>query len=81
MPNDLLGVALMRTAFHPDNGPLSDKDALPAERQATSDLFAGAIGLFKNPSSHRRVQYDDAGEAAEMIIFANCLIRILERVR
>ena len=81
LPDDLLGVNLMRTAFHPDNGPLSDKDALPAERQATSDLFAGAIGLFKNPSSHRRVQYGDAASAAEMILFANCLIRILERVR
>ncbi len=52
---DLIGVNLMRRAFNSEGGLLSDMEALPAERQATADLFAGSIGLFKNPSSHRRV--------------------------
>lgn len=81
LPDNLLGRDLMRTAFHPETGPLADKDALSAERQATSDLFAGSIGLFKNPSSHRRVNYDDAAEAAEMILFANHLLRIVGRCK
>ncbi|MDD5546875.1 MAG: TIGR02391 family protein [Candidatus Omnitrophica bacterium] len=79
LPDDLLGVNLMRTAFNPDNGRLTDVDSLPAERQATSDLFAGSIGLFKNPSSHRKVNLSDPNEAAEIILFANYLLRIIDR--
>src|SRR4051794_41082455 len=48
---------------------LSDPTALDAEKQALSDLFAGAIGSYKNPSSHRHVTLD-ATEAAEMIFLA-----------
>jgi len=79
LPADLVGVNLMRRAFNQEDGPLSDMEALPAERQATSDLFAGSIGLFKNPSSHRRVKLDDASEAAEIILFANYLLRLVDR--
>ena len=33
----------MRSAFHEDTGPLTDKSAERSERQARSSLFAGAI--------------------------------------
>jgi hypothetical protein len=36
-------------------GPLTDKGVEPGERQARSDLFAGAIGSYKNSQSHRDV--------------------------
>lgn len=81
LPDDLLGVALMRKAFNTDNGLLTDMDSLPAERQATSDLFAGSIGLFKNPSSHRKVNLNEPSEAAEMILFANYLLRLVDRCK
>ncbi|MDR3554956.1 MAG: TIGR02391 family protein [Syntrophobacteraceae bacterium] len=74
-----LGTTLMRDAFKPGKGPLSDPARVPAESQAISDLFAGAIGLFKNPGSHRDVDYEDPAEAAELIILADLLIRIAER--
>jgi len=33
--------------FHPDTGPLTDKNAPKPEREALSFLFAGAIGSYK----------------------------------
>lgn len=75
---DDYGVKLMRDALHPDTGPLRDSTVVRrGERQALSDLFAGAIGSYKNPHSHRNVPLD-ADEAAEMIILASHLLKIVD---
>lgn len=77
LTNSDYGVDLMRKAFNIDNGKLSKMTLAKGERQAMSDLFAGAIGLFKNPSSHRDVKLDDPSEAAEIILFASYLLRLI----
>jgi uncharacterized protein (TIGR02391 family) len=73
-----IGVPLMRKAFDPENGPLTDKATEKGEREARSSLFAGAIGSYKNPHSHRNVALDDPDEAAEIILLANHLLRIVD---
>jgi uncharacterized protein (TIGR02391 family) len=73
-----IGKDLMRTAFDISGGPLTDMATERAERQARSDLFGGAIGSYKNPHSHRNVALDDPKEAAEIIMLANHLLRIVD---
>jgi Protein of unknown function (Hypoth_ymh) len=41
-------------------------------------LFWGAIGVFKNPTSHRPVNYDDPTVAAEAVLLADLLLRMLD---
>lgn len=71
------GTDLMRKAFHIDNGNLTDQNQPRAEKQACSDLFAGAIGYCKNPASHREVEIT-AEEAVELITLASYLLRIVD---
>lgn len=75
--NDL-GTDLMRKAFHEDSGPLTDKSVEKSERQARSALFAGAIGSYKNPHSHREVNLNEPDEALEIVLLANHLLRIVD---
>jgi uncharacterized protein (TIGR02391 family) len=73
-----IGVTLMRKAFNTEDGPLTNKSEVSAEKQALSDLFAGAIGLYKNPHSHRNVPLNQSIEAAELIILASHLLNIVD---
>lgn len=74
---DDIGIKLIRKAFHEEKRPLTDTNLPIPERQALANLFAGAIGLYKNPHSHRDVDIK-AEEAAEMIILASHLLKIVD---
>lgn len=73
-----LGPKLMRKAFEVDSGPLTDMSRVPGERQGMSDLFAGAMALYKNATSHRNIALADAHEAIEIIMLASHLLRIVD---
>lgn len=75
--NSFIGTKLMRKAFDLDEGPLTEDGVEKSECQAMSDLFAGAIGLYKNPSSHRDVDLDPR-TAADVMTLASHLLRIVD---
>jgi len=79
-PTDI-GVPLMRKAFDKNNGPLTDMSQPEAEREALAHLFAGAIGSYKNPHSHRTVSITDPVEVREMVMLASHLLRIVDSRR
>jgi len=74
-----IGVNLMRDAFKA-GGPLADSALDGGEQDATMALFWGAIGVFKNPTSHRQVDYNDSTQAAEVVLFADLLLRMLDDI-
>lgn len=71
------GVKLMTRAFK-DGGALRDTSAEGGEQVAMMNLFQGAIGVFKNPPSHRQVDYDDPTLASEVVLLADLLLRLLD---
>jgi len=76
--DNVVGVNVMRQAFHPDNGPLSDMTKVFGERESEMHLFSGAIGHAKNPGSHRDVVMAPK-EAAQLIIHASYLLGIVRQ--
>lgn len=79
--NSLIGVKLIREAFNPRGGQLANPDLDAGEKVGMMELFAGAIGTFKNPSSHRQVDYNDPTEASEVVMLADLLMRILDHLQ
>ena len=73
------GAPLMREAFG-KGGVLAEKGVDPAEISALSHLYAGAIGRFKNPGSHREVEENDVRVAFQLLAFASYLITQVERI-
>jgi hypothetical protein len=69
----------MRKAFGP-TGPLIDPQVPESERSAVRELFTGAYGAFRNPASHRTVDLGDVTMASEVILLADLLLRMLDRV-
>ena len=73
-----IGADLMKDAFKPGAGPLTDL-ALPiSEQEAMAAMFVAAIKYFKNPHSHRLSPIEEQKAAQEMVTFASHLLRIVD---
>ncbi len=75
----LTGAALMQHAFAPDGGPLTDPSGEPGERVGVMSLYAGAFGAVRNGLVHTEVEWADPAEAAEYVLLADLLMRLLDR--
>jgi uncharacterized protein (TIGR02391 family) len=79
LSNDWVGVKLMREAFKPDSGMLTNMEMVPGERVALMELFSGAIGHGKNPPSHRNRAFDRVS-AAQLIALASYLLMQVDAI-
>jgi uncharacterized protein (TIGR02391 family) len=77
-PNKAIGVKLMRDAFELKTGALTDRTLESGEQEAMSNVYAGVMGLFKNPASHRLNAFTNAEQAVSLVLFANYLINQVE---
>ncbi len=69
------GVALMRQAFDPSNGRLTDTSLPKTRREARQRLFMGAMGEIRNPKAHGDPTIADPQMAIEEIMTASLLLR------
>jgi uncharacterized protein (TIGR02391 family) len=74
----VIGVDLMNKAFGP-GGPLVDPSIGKGEQDGTRAFFAGAYAVLRNPTGHLQVDYQDLSEAAEGVMTASLLMRLLDR--
>jgi hypothetical protein len=72
------GVDLMKKAFDPNAGPLSDKKATRPRRTRRCELFTGALGDLRNPKAHHDPVVADPLVAVEEMMVASALLRILD---
>jgi len=78
MPSTAHGQNLMLDAFDANKGPLTDKAESENMRKALPRLFAGAMGRFRNPSTHTHRTFPDLREAIEELLLASRLLRFLD---
>ena len=80
LTNADFGANLVKRAFDPTNGPLTDQNELPNERKALLDLFAGAMGYFRNPNAHRSVPMT-LQDAQDQVMLGSQLLRKIDSRR
>jgi uncharacterized protein (TIGR02391 family) len=76
-PSDLFGERLLKAAFNPENGILTNFKLPKSERFAFCNYIIGAFSYYRNPSSHRDVDLDFI-TAFDKIVVASDLLKAVE---
>jgi len=61
-------------------GTLAAKFSIDAEREGYRDLYAGMVGVFRNPSAHRLMD-PTPEDGGAFVVFVNLLLKMLEDLR
>jgi uncharacterized protein (TIGR02391 family) len=72
-----IGIRLIRKAFDPNSGTLTNYELPAAEREAFAHYIAGAFGYYKNPCSHRDIELNFIS-TFERIVVASNLLKIID---
>jgi uncharacterized protein (TIGR02391 family) len=75
------GSELLRRAFNPENGPLTDMTEKRSHRESLQKLFEGAFGRFRNVDAHGNRTFSDAFEPMQELMFVSRLLAIVDSRR
>lgn len=76
-PLEQFGERLIKAAFSPENGLLTNQTLPKSERFAFCNYITGAFSFYRNPSSHRDVDLDFI-TAFDKIVVASDLLKAIE---
>jgi Protein of unknown function (Hypoth_ymh) len=76
---NLIGRDLVNKVFG-QSGSLAHKFTVSGERDGYRDLFAGVVGVIRNPSAHRLID-PTPEEGGATLVFVNLLLKKLELLR
>ena len=74
--SDRYGIQLVNDLFG-NKGILASHFKNDARRRGYRDLYAGIIGVFRNPSSHRFID-PTPEDGGALIVFINVLLKMLD---
>ena len=76
-PNDMFGERLLKKAFNPDEGVLTNYKLPKSERFAFLNYITGAFSYYRNSSTHRDIELDFVS-AFDRIAVASDLLKAIE---
>jgi len=76
-PADMFGERLLKKAFNPDDGVLTNHALTKSERFAFLNYITGAFSFYRNSSSHRDIELDFVS-AFDRIAVASDLLKAIE---
>ena len=78
LPQDMVGVQLIEKPLS-RNLALHALEQVKGEQEALCHFFAGAMGLFKNPTSHRANTVTTPEAAASLVMLADYLLKMVDK--
>lgn len=75
-PADCFGERLLKKAFNPDDGVLTNYEIPKAERFAFLNYVTGAFSFYRNSSSHREVDLDFISAFKKIVVASDLLTAV-----